>query len=392
MISSSMYHSVAGIRCYCSWARCGCRGNGKPGSSLYSQAFSHGALIYHTVCPYFCFLRFPGLERVGRCLTGRSLSSIVARRATDDGEVSARDVEGASDGVKENSNSLSTEANVLRFGEGDGESSPTEERSTAEVGIEDVDEINEALHGETKLVSARIKDLMDTNPVASFSVLGIAGFLGFTFLVALVRTVSKGFSKQGRRNKTVNKNKLIIQELEKYLPEDRDSLNGGVITGLRLRSGFSPTEIFRKYLWFLLRERKFDNDALADVIALKNALSLSEKDVSEALNERASRIFEKYGTVMLDTSGMSPAGVERKATARSLFSKMLYLVECDDVLGQEFRDEVDLRDIFGATEDDVARLRIASLYELDLDAALSLPSVKEPAEEGAESSDTNVGD
>lgn len=317
------------------------------------------------------------------------------RRATDDDEIAARDAEGPSDDheVNEKNVAVSTEANVLGFGDGDGESSPVEERSTAEVGMEEIDEMNEALPGETNLVSVRIKEFMNANPIASYSVFGIAGFLGLTFVVALLRTVAKGFSKQGRRNKTVNKNKLIIQELGKYLPQDRDSLNGGVITGLRLRSGFSPTEIFRKYLWYLLRERKFDNDALADVIALKKALGLSDKDVSEALNERASRIFEKYGTVMLDTSGMSPAGVERKATARSLFSKMLYLVECDDVLGQDLRDAVNLRDIFGATEDDVARLRIASLYDLDLDAALSLPAASEPAEEEeTKNIDTNASD
>lgn len=45
-------------------------------------------------------------------------------------------------------------------------------------------------------------------------------------------------------------------------------------------------------------------------------------------------------------------------------------MECDDVLNDESRQNVDLRDIFGATEDDVGRLRIASLYEVDLDTLL----------------------
>lgn len=47
--------------------------------------------------------------------------------------------------------------------------------------------------------------------------------------------------------------------------------------------------------------------------------------MAEALSERAQRIYDKYGNVMLDTAGMSKAGVERKATCRALFSKMLYL-------------------------------------------------------------------
>ena len=36
--------------------------------------------------------------------------------------------------------------------------------------------------------------------------------------------------------------------------------------------------------------------------------------VAEALRERAQRIYEKYGNVMLETEGMTKAGIERKAT------------------------------------------------------------------------------
>ncbi len=34
--------------------------------------------------------------------------------------------------------------------------------------------------------------------------------------------------------------------------------------------------------------------------------------VAEALRERAQRIYEKYGNVMLETEGMTKAGIERK--------------------------------------------------------------------------------
>ncbi len=47
--------------------------------------------------------------------------------------------------------------------------------------------------------------------------------------------------------------------------------------------------------------------------------------MSEAIQERAKRIYDKYGNVMLDVKGMTKAGVERKATCRALFSKLLYL-------------------------------------------------------------------
>ena len=47
--------------------------------------------------------------------------------------------------------------------------------------------------------------------------------------------------------------------------------------------------------------------------------------VADALQERAQRIYDKYGNVMLETKGMTKAGIERKATCRALFSKLLYL-------------------------------------------------------------------
>jgi len=46
-----------------------------------------------------------------------------------------------------------------------------------------------------------------------------------------------------------------------------------------MHSGFSNVEIFRKYLWFMLRERAFDEEALADLVALKAALGLTDEQV-----------------------------------------------------------------------------------------------------------------
>ncbi len=221
------------------------------------------------------------------------------------------------------------------------------------------------------------------NPVAYWSLVGMGGFLGATFVIALVRTVLKGFSSQGKRTRTVNKNKAVVDEFSKFLPSNRAGLTGAVIGGIRFRTGFSPVELFRKYLWFLLRERKFDQEAVDDLIALKTALGLDDAQVAEALEERAKRVYDKYGNVMLDTTGMSAAGIERKATSRALFSKMQYLIENEGLIASsEEAANVNLRDIFGATEDDAARLRIVSLYEVDLDAAMELPSSTPPAEAG----------
>ena len=54
----------------------------------------------------------------------------------------------------------------------------------------------------------------------------------------------------------------------------------GVTKDLTMRTGFSAAEIFRKYLWFLLRERKFDSGAVDDLLQLRSSLQLSDVEVS----------------------------------------------------------------------------------------------------------------
>ena len=46
-----------------------------------------------------------------------------------------------------------------------------------------------------------------------------------------------------------------------------------------MKTGFTATEIFRKYLWYLLRERKFDEDAVADLSALRSVLAMRDEEV-----------------------------------------------------------------------------------------------------------------
>ena len=46
-----------------------------------------------------------------------------------------------------------------------------------------------------------------------------------------------------------------------------------------MKTGFNSAEIFRKYLWYLLRERKFDTEAVNDVVQLKGSLQLSDEEV-----------------------------------------------------------------------------------------------------------------
>eukprot|EP00210_Caulerpa_lentillifera_P001951 g1872.t1 len=212
---------------------------------------------------------------------------------------------------------------------------------------------------------------------------GFLVFAGITFLIAVFNTLRKFLSPKARRKRTVNKNRELIEDLVQYLPDRRAELTEKAAWMIRVKAGFTPTEVFRKYLWYLLRERKFDQTAVDDLICLKKSLQLTEEDVATALKERAQRIYEKYGTLMLNTAGMTSAGVERKATCQALFSKILYLTEHEAMLTPESEAAkiVDLKEIFGATDEDESKLRIVSLEEVDLD---KLAEMLKTSEEGVQ--------
>jgi hypothetical protein len=114
-----------------------------------------------------------------------------------------------------------------------------------------------------------------------------------------------------------------------------------------------------------------------DLVVLRAALDLSDEELAAAMKERAERVYAQFGTVMMDTSSMTNAGIERKATAKSLFSKMLYLLECEQLWTNngesdaEGRSEM-LREVFGASSDDLAKLRLASIHtDIDLEKLFS---------------------
>jgi len=222
-----------------------------------------------------------------------------------------------------------------------------------------------------------------TNPGKAIAVTGAAVLVG-TFALACYRYWKKFSSPKAHRQRQLNKNGWLVQELSKVLPDKRSQLNASMIGALRLRTGFNNTEIFRKYLWFLLRERKFDQAAVEDMVALKHAAGLKDEEVAEAVRERAQRIYDKYGTLMVNTDGFTAAGVERKATCRNLFRKLLYLTEHDPLLrqGTDAALLVDLHKIMGVTEDDMEGLRIVSLYDVDLEKAFNMPVSSMSEDEG----------
>jgi len=207
-----------------------------------------------------------------------------------------------------------------------------------------------------------------TNPGRAVAV-GTGALLGATLGMAIYRAYQKANTTRAKRKRQVDRNKALVEGVTSLLANNRAKLNKGSLQALRVMTGFTLVELFRKYLWYLLRERKFDQQAVDDMVALKEAAGLDDGQVADALEERAQRIYDKYGTLMVNTEGMTAAGIERKATCRNLFRKLLYLTETDKLVkqGGEEAARVDLRKIFGATNEDIEKLRIVSLYDVDLE-------------------------
>lgn len=54
----------------------------------------------------------------------------------------------------------------------------------------------------------------------------------------------------------------------------------------------------------------------------QTGLGLTDGDAGEALRERSARVYDKYGTLMLNTEGLTLSGAQRKATCMALFRKV----------------------------------------------------------------------
>ena len=138
---------------------------------------------------------------------------------------------------------------------------------------------------------------------------------------------------------------------------------------LSRKTGFTPTEIFRKYLWYLLQERSFDTEAVDDMVHLRAVLGLKDEQVADAIAERSRRILAKMGPILFATAGMTAEGIARKAAERSFFAKLLFLSECDALIDQSSlaKERLSVPDCFNVTNPaDVERMRIVSLHNLDL--------------------------
>jgi hypothetical protein len=178
-------------------------------------------------------------------------------------------------------------------------------------------------------------------------------------------------SSRSKRRRTVGKNVAVVDALVKYLPGARAQLTPGVVRSIASRTGFTKDTIFRKQLRYMLNERPFDGDVLADALALRAACGLTDDAVVAVLSEAGARTFKKTGILMRRPRGMTAEGLARKAQGRALFSKLLFLAENEALLPEEAareRAKAALLSAFGATSEDADALRIPSLAAMDADA------------------------
>ena len=98
-------------------------------------------------------------------------------------------------------------------------------------------------------------------------------------MVAVVRVGLRFNSPLAKRSRTINKNKLVVDSISAYLPGDREKFTPGVGKAICRKTAFTPTEVFRKYLWYLLQEREFNQEAVDDMVHLKRTLGLEDAQV-----------------------------------------------------------------------------------------------------------------
>lgn len=195
--------------------------------------------------------------------------------------------------------------------------------------------------------------------------------LGSTFVWSVAKVVRKALTPRAKRKRKINRNRFVVETIDGFLPDRRQELDVKAIQGLGKATGFNQRELFRKYLKYLLNERKFDAQAVADVIHLKQVCGLSDMDIVEAINETGEAVFKKTGILMRTMDGMTTDGLQRKAMGRVKFSKLLYLAETEELVRRdgEAAQSMRLLDIFGATSEDAEDCRIKVLGdEPSLDA------------------------
>lgn len=190
------------------------------------------------------------------------------------------------------------------------------------------------------------------------------GYLGITFVIAVVKTILKHNSPKAKRRRLVDKNAFLCTSIDDIFAERRSDLDSKELNSLKSKTDFTTQEILRKYIRYALNEKPFNPDLVANLIHLRKISELEDSEIVDILNDVSQRIVKEKGPVLMDTRGLTEKGVKRKAAVQALFSKLLYLSELDEFCQTTSRGSLRLKEIFGVTDDDANSIRIETLSEV----------------------------
>ncbi|XP_043701263.1 uncharacterized protein LOC122651791 [Telopea speciosissima] len=209
-------------------------------------------------------------------------------------------------------------------------------------------------------------------------------YTGITFVIAFVKTVRKFNSPKEKRKKLVNKNAVLCKSIDELLQKGRHEVQHSSLKVLMQKTGFDMEEILRKYIRYVMNERPFNADVVADLIQLRKASMLDDATVAEILNEISRRIVRDKGPVVMDISGYTEKGLRRKLAVRALFGKVHYLSELPEFCSRD--SSLIVKEIFGVIDEDVDTLRIHTFSEAgDMDSIQKMV-------DGLDAGDTSEGE
>ncbi|KAL2545732.1 hypothetical protein Fot_14965 [Forsythia ovata] len=192
-------------------------------------------------------------------------------------------------------------------------------------------------------------------------------YIGITFAIAVVKTVRKFNSPREKRRKLVNTNAFLCKSLDEMFEKGRDELDQSALNGLMQKTGFDMEEILRKYVRYMLNEKPFNPDCVANLIQLRKVSMLDDSQVASILNEISRRIVKDKGPVVMDVAGYSEKGFKRKLAVQALFGKVYYLSELPEFCSRD--SSLTVKEIFGVADEDAEKLRLHTVSEAgDMDS------------------------
>ncbi|KAA8528887.1 hypothetical protein F0562_033625 [Nyssa sinensis] len=192
-------------------------------------------------------------------------------------------------------------------------------------------------------------------------------YVGISFIIAFVKTVRKFNSPKEIRRKLVNNNAMLCKSIDELFEKGRDGVQQTALEGLMQKTGFNMEEIMRKYIRYVLNEKPFNPDLVANLIQLRKASMLDDSQVAEILNEISRRIVKDKGPVVMEMSGYSEKGFKRKLAVQALFGKVYYLSELPEFCSRD--SSLIVKEIFGVADEDAEKLRIHTHSEVgDMDS------------------------